>query len=153
MHDSGDFLIQMRAYRLYGLIVRVRPGTAAGENKCGQVIILLPIGNEGVEVVDNLPVFDHDGIRGLEPARTQPFNRDRPRFILIDTAGGASRRHDNKPGQILGKLDFFCTHDVLPLMLLFIGFPSGASQNSKVRNAKQPSHRIFRQISLVPEYC
>ena len=58
----------MRAYRLHGLIVRVQPGTAAGENKRGQVIILLPIGNEGVEVVDNLPVFDHDGVRGLEPA-------------------------------------------------------------------------------------
>ena len=68
MHDSGDFLIQMRAHRLYGLIVRVQPGTAAGENKRGQVIILLPIGNEGVEVVDNLPVFDHDGVRGLKPA-------------------------------------------------------------------------------------
>ena len=138
MHDSGDFLIQMRAHRLYGLVVCVQPGTAAGENKCGQVIILLPLGNEGVEVVDNLPVFDHDGVRGLEPARTQPFNRNRPRFILIDTAGGASRRHDNKPGQILGKLDFFCTHDVLPLVLLFIGFPSGLHKIAKWGTLNSP---------------
>ena len=110
MHDAGYFLVQVGANRLHGLVVRVQTGTTAGQDEGRQVTVLLTFGHQGVEVLDNIAVFNDHGIRGVETARAQPLHSDGAGLILVHAAGCTGGGDNNQAGEVLGHGVVFATH-------------------------------------------